>query len=88
MGKLIEFKGKPVEKRRCNCCGKPIGDINMFSYTTTFGYPSKRDLDTLKLTLCYECTDKFTDRLIKACKVNPVIEYGDPGYQYPYQKNS
>ena len=67
----------------CNKCGKIINKKEIFNFTYIYGYNSKRDMDALKLHLCYECLDSLTDKLIAECQVNPIIEWtGDSERPY------
>lgn len=59
----------------CNSCGQAVEEHEAISFSYAYGYVSKFDLSQLKLTLCVSCLDKLTDKLIKECSVNPLIEY-------------
>ena len=68
---------------KCNCCGKEIQEHEAETFKYQYGYLSKRDMDLLNLTLCPDCVDIWTDKLIEECKVNPVIEWtGDSDDPY------
>lgn len=71
----------------CNCCGRKVENHKAERFQFQYGYFSKRDMDILDLTLCNDCLDKLTDRLIQECQVNPVKEWtGDS--DDPYEDNS
>lgn len=66
-------KGKTL----CNLCGKEFDEIDKcvgFGIHTRVGYGSKFDTDDVDLDLCCECFDKFMDKLILECKINPIVE--------------
>lgn len=66
-------KGKTL----CNLCGKEfdkLDELEGFGVHTRFGYGSKFDGDNVELDLCCECLDKLMDKLIRECKINPIVE--------------
>lgn len=78
-----QIKEDPHELLKCNCCGKEFKNFELAKFRYIYGYLSKRDMDMLDLKLCVECFDNLTDKLVKECKVNPVLEWtGDSNKPY------
>ena len=62
----------------CTMCGKTFSMYDKgFGYNQQdllIGYPSKHDLERIRLNLCVDCFDKVLDIIIPMCKTNPVVD--------------
>lgn len=60
----------------CNHCGQKLDEIdacNLGELRIHFYYGSKRDGDTMKISLCSRCYDELADRFIDECMIDPVF---------------
>lgn len=62
----------------CNKCGNTLTENDNFKLDYSFNYFSKHDLDRLELALCNNCLDNTIDKLVKECRINPIVEYKPP----------
>jgi hypothetical protein len=60
---------------KCNCCGREVPDHEVATLQYQYGYFTERDGDTLNLKLCPDCLERFTQKMIESCKINPITAY-------------
>lgn len=63
---------------KCTMCGKKFDDEDIMlgdnTYDIYVNYPSKHDLERIKLNFCVDCFDKVLDMIIPLCKINPIVD--------------
>ena len=69
-----------MNKRKtiCNICGKEFNEWDEILGDNKFdvfvNYPSKYDINRIKINLCVDCYDSVLDKILPMCKINPIVD--------------